>query len=240
MKIAVINFSGNVGKSTVARHLLLPRIAGAELIAVESINSDESQGQALRGKQFGELQEYLQTIESAVVDIGASNVEDLLSLMRKFQGSHEDFDFFVVPTVPARKQQQDTIATLAELSRLGVAPSRVKLVFNMVDDGTEIAQAFDLLLAFIDQSPVAQVDTRCRLSTNDIYGRLKAMQSGPAMALALLARDDTDYKAQITRTSNIVEKLALAQALATRRLARGVVPELDACFAALELTTQPA
>ena len=45
MKIAVINFSGNVGKSTVARHLLLPRIAGAELIAVESINSDESQGQ---------------------------------------------------------------------------------------------------------------------------------------------------------------------------------------------------
>ena len=240
MKIAVINFSGNVGKSTVARHLLLPRIAGAELIAVESINSDESQGQALRGKQFGELQEYLQTIESAVVDIGASNVEDLLSLMRKFQGSHEDFDFFVVPTVPARKQQQDTIATLAELSRLGVAPPRVKLVFNMVEDGTEIAQAFDLLLAFIDQSPVAQVDTRCRLSTNDIYGRLKAMQSGPAMALALLARDDTDYKAQITRTSNIVEKLALAQALATRRLARGVVPELDACFAALELTTQPA
>ena len=59
MKIAVINFSGNVGKSTIARHLLLPRIAGAELIAVESINSDESQGQALRGKQFGELQEYL-------------------------------------------------------------------------------------------------------------------------------------------------------------------------------------
>ena len=240
MKIAVINFSGNVGKSTVARHLLLPRIAGAELIAVESINSDESQGQALRGKQFGELQEYLQTVDSAVVDIGASNVEDLLSLMRKFQGSHEDFDFFVVPTVPARKQQQDTIATLAELSRLGVAPSRVKLVFNMVEDGTEIAQAFDLLLAFIDQSPVAQVDTRCQLSTNDIYGRLKVMQSGPAMALALLARDDTDYKAQIARASNIAEKLALAQALATRRLARGVVPELDACFAALELTTQPA
>ena len=240
MKIAVINFSGNVGKSTVARHLLLPRIAGAELIAVESINSDEGQGQALRGNQFGALQEYLQTIDSAVVDIGASNVEDLLSLMRKFQGSHEDFDFFVVPTVPARKQQQDTIATLAELSRLGVAPSRVKLVFNMVDDGSDITQAFDLLLAFIAQNPVAEADTRCRLSANDIYGRLKVMQSGPTMALALLARDDTDYKAQIAGASSIVEKLALAQALATRRLARGVVPELDACFSALDLTTQAA
>ena len=46
MKIAVINFSGNVGKSTVARHLLLPRIPGAELIAIESLNADEGQGQA--------------------------------------------------------------------------------------------------------------------------------------------------------------------------------------------------
>ena len=240
MKIAVINFSGNVGKSTVARHLLLPRIAGAELIAVESINSDEGMGQALRGNQFGALQEYLQTIDSAVVDIGASNVEDLLSLMRKFQGSQEDFDFFVVPTVPARKQQQDTIATLAELSRLGVAPSRVKLVFNMVDDGLDITQTFDLLLAFIAQNPVAEADTRCRLSANDIYGRLKVMQSGLTMALAHLARDDTDYKAQIAGASSIAEKLALAQALATRRLARGVAPELDACFSALCLTTQPA
>ena len=39
MKIAVINFSGNVGKSTVARHLLLPRVEGADLISVESLNA---------------------------------------------------------------------------------------------------------------------------------------------------------------------------------------------------------
>ena len=84
MKIAVINFSGNVGKTTVARHLLVPRIAGAELIAVESINADDGQNQAVRGSQFGELQEYLQTVENVVVDIGASNAEDLLALMRKY------------------------------------------------------------------------------------------------------------------------------------------------------------
>jgi hypothetical protein len=93
MKIAVINFSGNVGKTTVARHLLAPRIEGAEVIAIESINADDGQTQALRGRQFGELQEYLQTVENVVVDIGASNVEDLLSLMRKYRGSHEDFDY---------------------------------------------------------------------------------------------------------------------------------------------------
>ena len=35
MKIAVLNYSGNVGKTTVARHLLLPRVLGAQLVSIE-------------------------------------------------------------------------------------------------------------------------------------------------------------------------------------------------------------
>ena len=54
--------------------------------------------------------------------------------MRKYRGSHEDFDYFVVPTVPALKQQQDTIATLAELARIGIPAAKLKLVFNQVED----------------------------------------------------------------------------------------------------------
>jgi hypothetical protein len=232
MKIAVINFSGNVGKTTVARHLLLSRIRGADLVCVESLNADEGQGQALRGRQFGELQEYLQTVDSAVVDIGASNVEELLGLMRRYRGSHEDFDFFVVPTVPAGKQQQDTIATLVELARLGVPPARVKLVFNMLDSGQEVASSFFLVLAFLAQQPVAAVKSACFLGMNEIYARVR----GSSIGLDTLARDETDYKAAIVRARDTAEKLVLAEKLANRRLARGVVPELDACFAALELS----
>jgi hypothetical protein len=231
MKIAVINFSGNVGKTTVARHLLLPRIEGAELIAIESLNADEGQGQALRGRQFGELQEYLQTIDNAVVDIGASNVEELLGLMQRYRGSHEDFDVFVVPTVPALKQQQDTIATLAELARLGVPAFKIRLVFNMVEGGVEFKTTFFLVLGFLDERRVATANPACRLGTNEIYARIR----NQGIDIATLARDDTDYKAQIVQARDTVEKLALAQKLATRRLASGVVPELDACFAALGL-----
>ena len=231
MKIAVINFSGNVGKSTVARHLLQSRMPGAELIAIESLNADEGQGQALRGRQFGELQEYLQTVSSVVVDIGASNVEELMGQMQRYRGSQEDFDAFVVPTVPALKQQQDTIATLIDLSRLGVSSSRLKLVFNMVEDGVTVPQAFYPLLAFLKQQPIARVNLSCKLGANEIYGRIK----GTKTDLATLAADPTDYKALIAQAQDTTEKLALAQRLATRRLASGVVPELDACFAALEL-----
>ena len=231
MKIAVINFSGNVGKSTVARHLVLPRIDAAELVAIESLNGDEGEGPAMRGRQFGELQEYLQTVDSAVVDIGASNVEELLGLMRRYRGSHEDFDYFIVPTVSALKQQQDTIATLVELSRLGVPPSHVRMVFNMVEDGAEVPQAFDVVLDFVGEHPVAQANPACRLGLNEVYGRVK----GSGIDMATLARDETDYKALIVKARDTAEKVALAQKLATRRLASGVVPELDACFAALGL-----
>ena len=221
-----------MGKTTVARHLLLPRIRGAELIAVESLNADEGQVQALRGRQFGELQEYLQTVDSAVVDIGASNVEELLSLMQRYRGSHEDFDCFVVPTVPPLKQQQDTIATLVELARLGVPASRLKLVFNMTEAGLAVEHSFFLVLAFIAEQPLAVANPACCLSSNEIYARIR----GTGSDLATLARDDTDYKALIVKAQGSAEKLTLAQKLATRRLASGVVPELDACFAALELT----
>ena len=37
MKLAVISFSGGVGKSTIARHLLAPRLPSARVIAIESI-----------------------------------------------------------------------------------------------------------------------------------------------------------------------------------------------------------
>jgi hypothetical protein len=231
MKIAVINFSGNVGKSTIARYLLQPRVDGADLISVESLNATEGQTQTIRGRQFADLQEYLQTVTSAVVDIGASNVEQLLELMRQYRGSHEDFDAFVVPTVPAFKQQQDTIATLVELSRIGVPSSRVRLLFNMVDDREELERSFHPLLSFVAAHPVAKCDLACRLGENEIFARLKST----GMDVGELVRDKTDYKALIAKARDSAEKLALAHKLATRRLAHGVLPELDACFAALAL-----
>jgi len=137
----------------------------------------------------------------------------------------------VIPTVPALKQQQDTIATLAELSRLGVPASKLKVVFNQVEDDAKVAETFDTLLSFIEQNPPAQANTACRLGANEIYERVK----GTGTDLAQLATDGTDYKALIAQARDTAEKLAWAQRLATRRLASGVVPELNDCFAALDL-----
>jgi len=233
MRIAVISFSGNVGKTTIARHLLLPRMPGARIISIESINAGDDEGHVIKGRQFAELQEYLQVVDNVIVDIGASNIEDLLSLMRRYRGSHDDFDFFIVPAVPTIKQQRDTMATLAELSRLGVPPEKVRVVFNMVEDRSEIAPAFSLLLSFLQETPLAQLSADAVLESNEIYARV----NGTSADLAAVAADPTDFKSMIATATDKAERVGLAQRLATRRLAIGVVPELDRCFASLDLKT---
>jgi hypothetical protein len=234
MKIAVISFSGNVGKTTIARHLLAPRIPGAKLVSIESINAGEKAEDVIRGRQFAALQEYLQIAQNVVVDIGASNVEDFLLLMSRYHGSHQDLDYFVVPTVPATKQQQDTIATLVALARLGVPAESVRLVFNMLDESSDIERDFKPLLAFLEKSPLARATLACRLNVNEIYGLVNAA----GVEITALAGDATNFKALIAATDDSVERLALARRLATHRLAKGVVPALDACFDALGLVSQ--
>jgi hypothetical protein len=235
MKLGVINFSGNVGKTTVARHLLAPRITECQVVAVESINADDGQPVTIRGRQFAQLQEFLQSVDNVVVDIGASNVEEMLKLMRRYRDSQQDFDGFVVPTVPDRKQQQDTAATLAELARIGVPPERLRVVFNQVDDDP-IDSTFATLLAYCASTGIAKPNAAAVISFNEVYSLVR----GTGESLADLAADGTDYKALIAKAGTPSDRLALARRLATQRLARGVVPELDTCFAALELQRLPS
>jgi hypothetical protein len=67
-----------------------------------------------------------------------------------------------------------------------------------------------------------------------------ALVRGSGQSLAELAADRTDYKGLIAKAGPQADKLALAHCLAVQRLARGVVPELDACFAALDLKKLPS
>ena len=229
MKIAVINFSGNVGKSTVARHLLAPRLNNATVIAVESINSDGSQDEAIKGKQFGELQEALMLMDDAVIDIGASNVEDFINLMKQYKGSHEDFDYFVIPTVSKAKQQRDTISTIDALAEIGVPAKKIRLVFNMVEIDETPERIFSGLFEYQASAKNFTIRPEAVIHVNDIYGKLKGTETGIKEVLA----DPTDYKEKIKSAKDANEKLHCAQMVALKRLAAGVTEELDAVFKTL-------
>ncbi|WP_407549670.1 StbB family protein [Xanthomonas euvesicatoria] len=229
MKIAVMNFSGNVGKSTVARHLLAPRIDGAQVIAVETINSDGSDDEAYKGRQFGELQEELLLLDAAVVDVGASNVEAFLAAMSQYRNAHEDFDFFVVPTVPKAKQLRDTISTIEALSDLGVPAKKIRLVFNQVEVDETVERLFAPLVEYQAQKKNFTLRPDAVMHVNDIYARLNHGSEGIREVL----NDQTDYKEKIKSAANAEEKLHFAQLLSVKRLAAGVDEELNAVFKTL-------
>ncbi|CAZ15868.1 hypothetical protein XACN24_15830 (plasmid) [Xanthomonas albilineans] len=229
MKIAVINFSGNTGKSTVSKHLLYPRIKNAEYIAVESINSDEGGGESVRGKQFGALQEQLLVIDSAVIDVGSSNVEDFVKLMRQYRGSHEDMDLFVIPTVKEAKQIKDTIATIQALNAMGVPAKKIRVVFNKLEADDTIEDAFYPLIAFHEDKKSFTLKPAAAIQYSELYQRLRALD----MTIGELVADTTDYKAQLREAKTSEDKQAIASKISAKRLAASAQENLDSVFAVL-------
>lgn len=67
----------------------------------------------LRGKKFGSMIDAIMMLDDAVIDVGASNVEDFMKMMQQYDGSHEEIDIFVVPTVKEKKVQADTVNTVS-------------------------------------------------------------------------------------------------------------------------------
>jgi hypothetical protein len=233
MKIAVINFSGNVGKSTVARHLLAPRLDDATVISIESINYDGTETAALRGTQFDELQDELLGRKNAVVDIGASNVEDFMNLMESYEGSHEDFDLYVVPTVSASKQQVDTISTVESLLMAGVPPEKIKVLFNMVDPKQVIPKAFARLFEAATRNKQISLNPNAVIYENPIFEKIKDSKK----SILEIWSDPTDYLAKNAEAMEAgapeSEKAEIRQMVALKRLAKRVTTELDAVFKVL-------
>lgn len=229
MKVAVINFSGNVGKTTVARHLLAPRMGHPAEISIESINADGADGEALRGRQFGELHEMLSLTNNAVIDIGSSNVEDFIARMAQFEGSHEEIDYFVVPVSPKDKPQRDTASTITALSDIGVPADRIRVVFNIVGIGEDPKHVFHALFAYHEGTRNFTINPAAAIHDNEIFERLRVV----GKTIAELLEDKTDYRAKIKETDDQEEKVHCARIIATQRLASGITREFDSVFKAL-------
>lgn len=231
MKVAVINFSGNVGKTTIAGHLLAPRMQNAPIFSVESVNLDARQDgidveEQVRGGKFGDLQEELMRLDDAIVDIGASNVEQFVKLMQQYHGSHEDFDFFVVPVVKEKKQQADTINTINVLQSMGVPAKKIRVVFNMVDADESVESEFPAILGLAMTAKNCTAKQEAVVFSNDVFERLKAVKR----TLSQIVADETDYRAKLRDTKDEDEKDFAIKMISLKRLAVSANKNMDDVF----------
>jgi DNA-binding transcriptional MerR regulator len=231
MKVCVLNFSGNVGKSTVAAHLLRPRMKG-QVFSVESLNQDASSDGVdvarMRGKNFADLQQRLFKLKDAIVDVGSSNIEEFVKLMQQYADSQEQFDWFVVPVVKDSKQQADTINTIRALRAIGVPSSKIRVVINKVETDDDLRHDFAGVHGFCSTGEASLPDGSVIFS-NEIFTRLKALQ----MSIGDLDADTTDYRQQLREATSEDEQDAAINMIAMKQLAKTCNKNLDATYAAL-------
>jgi len=232
MKVAVINFSGNVGKTTTSAHLLKPRMNNAPIFSIESINagvdSDGVEVEKMKGKKFGDLIDELMLLDSAIIDVGASNVEDFLKLMQQYDGSHEEFDYFVVPVTKEKKVQADTVNTIRALHKLGIDKKRIRVVFNKVEIDELVTDEFSSLfgLAALEKSFIIRPETV--IYANEVFERMKSV----GKSLSDITDDITDYRAKLREVSGD-EKDECVKMIALKRLSVTANKNLDDVFRTL-------
>lgn len=192
MKVAVLNYTGTVGKTTIAAHLLSPRMNNAPIFAIESIN-ETAQGlglevEMIKGKKFKELFKKLIELDDAIIDVGASNVEGFLDGMVGFEDSHLEIDCFIVPVTSGTKEQKETMSIINTLAEFGITPDKIKVVFNRVESDAE--EEFNLLINFAKKSKNCTISTDAVIYENEIFDMISIKK----LTITEILSDDTDYK----------------------------------------------
>lgn len=176
MNIAVLNFSPNVGKTTVAKNLLLPRLP-LSYVAIESIhdNADvHKRDTIITANDYPALAHRLLAEENLLVDIGSSQIEKLLHYLKMYVGSHEDFAYFILPMTSDIKSQLETQKTLQALQELGVQSDNIRLIFNKSEasDTTALWSEFREAIHIADNFGI--VRPTVGMVNNPIYTELRA------------------------------------------------------------------
>ncbi len=191
-RVVLMNFAGGAGKTTIARHVFMPVLPGAELIRVETINSSGASAADVEvtGKQFEDVAKMLYAaIRHTLVDVGASNIELVKQVLYRVAGAHRFVDMWVVPCIPDKKMIADTISTLKELLKIGVPPKNIVVLKNKVNDVDKMDADFEELTAVATVLRVRLIDRP--LLEFELYGDMLHRQGSLDDVLA----DTTDYRA---------------------------------------------
>lgn len=197
-KIAVLNLSGNVGKTTLATNLLAANLPAAKLISVESINNsdaaqvDSIQVEELKASQFKQIYQTLMFEDDVILDVGASNVGQFMEELTKYRSAVGELDMIVIPTVPFEKQQKDTIATIEWLHKLGVPASRIRVVFNHYNGQDTIGNTYAHVVGYSmdkDGENKATWLPHAVVSSNEVFEMITPQRR----TVREVAQDPTDW-----------------------------------------------
>jgi hypothetical protein len=234
MRLAILNYTGTVGKTTIAAHMLSPRLGNAPIIAVESINQTAaSLGVAVEqmaGDKFWEQFKTLLAKDSVIVDVGTSNIESFLAGMAQFEESHLEFDYFIVPVTHGTKEQRETVTMVGTLADLGIRAEKIRLLFNRASTGV-VEDEYPIILEYVKKHMNANTNPKAVVFENELFDALAVKM----MPIDKLLEDPEDYKAMLRDNKDADANLRAywADMFSLKALAKGVNRNLDDAYAAL-------
>lgn len=229
MKVAVMNYTGTVGKTTVAVHMLSPRMNGAPIYAIESINeSAEGLGldvEKMRGNKFRELLKKIVLEDNVIIDVGASNVEEFMENLESFEEAHEEIDFYVIPVTSGTKEQKETVSMVKSLVAIGVPPGKIRIVFNRVE--RDVLTEFSIIVNYHKAAQSFILNTDCAVYETELFDAL----SLKGLSLEGLMADETNYKELLkNKEADPKERARWSDMYGLKLLCKGVNRKLDAIY----------
>jgi len=194
MKIMILNNSGNVGKSFLARELFYFNMQNdcndVALIEIETHNSSSDKFGIdtikISGKEIGTLYKQILINDCAIIDVGASNIISLFEELAKNDVNNiiEEIDYFVVPVNMKAKIEDDTLKILFALVNIGVPKEKIKVIFNAVDNIKQMN-------TFIEKaSKIVDIDENLVVPEYQYLNEIETM----GVTTYQLANSDKDYK----------------------------------------------
>lgn len=209
MKILVANLSGNMGKTTLVKHLLVPRMQDARVICLESTNAGSDEiAAAIRlnaDEEFGSLVDILAIEDELIVDLGSSEAKEMIRKLKEYESAIQDFDLVIVPVIPDPKAIEDSLSTVLTLNALSVPAERIKIVFNRVP--VHMANKIELIFSQLIEALAGKaiIDINLVVFQYEIYNALK----GTTTSVTDVAADQTDWKS-IARDTTLPESVRLS------------------------------
>lgn len=231
-KVAILSYNGSCGKTIVATRLLLPRMPDTTFYAIETINLSAADlgvknVETLSGKNFGDLVEALVLEDNAIVDIGASNIEQFFEQMSRFAGAVEEFDKYIIPVTPEPKSWQEGAKTAAALSSLGIPADRIIILPNRIEGDPR--EEIPGIYTTIEAEGCAVIRDDAFIFESEVFEYLNHKE----MSFEDLIGDNVDYKKKARETKNKAQALEYARMHRWTSLAIPIRNHLDNTFRAI-------
>lgn len=236
--IAVLSFTGKVGKSTTSDNILLPRMPGAKMFRLETINESGNSGSKdevkMKGRELDKLQLELSKTKSAIVDVGSSNVETFILALNQQGDSHLDFDYFIIPVEAnsaKHNEIKEAIKTIETLAGIGIEPERIKVLFNKMHMDNELEDEMRVIFNYHKKNRNFTLNKDAVMHDTPAFKSLGEVKK----SYAALLEDNTNYRDALKSIplENEEERTAMVKLMRAQGYVKTIDKEFNSVFKAL-------